>query len=81
MYQGRKMSLLMPYHGDRIWLLRSWRTKRRGQPYYSGYVKLSSGLLEKSGMLQRNLHALEKSCLSYVVVWYAISVVVTRSHL
>ena len=75
------MSLLMPYHNDRIWLLRSWKMKRRGQPYYSGYVKLSSGPLEWSGMLPRNLHALEKSCLSYVTVWYAVNVVVTRSHL
>ena len=71
----------MPYHDDWTWLLRSWKTKRRGQPYYSEYIKLSSGLLDQSGMLQRNLHALEKSCLLYVMAWYAINVVVTRSHL
>ena len=32
-------------------------------------------------MLPRNLHVLEKSCLSYVMVWYAVNVVVMRSHL
>ena len=73
--------MLMPYHDDQTWLLRSWKTKCRGQPYYSRYVKLSSGPLERSGMLQGNLHALEKSCLSYVMVWCAVNVVVTRSHL
>ena len=73
--------MLMPYHDDRTWLLRSWKTKRRGQPYYSGYVKLSSEPLERSRMLPRNLHALEKSYLSYVMVWYAVNMVVMRSHL
>ena len=71
----------MPYHDDQTWLLRLWKTKRRGQPYYSGYVKLSSRLLEQSGMLRRNLHMLETSYLSYVMVWYAVNMVVTRSHL
>ena len=73
--------MLMHYYDNRTWLLRSWKTKRRGQPYYSGYVKLSSGPQEQNGMLQRNLHTLEKSCLSYVMVWYAVNMVVTRSRL
>ena len=73
--------MLMPYHDDRTWLLRSWKTKHKGQPYYSGYIKLSSGLREMSGMLRRNLHMLKRSYLSYVMVWFAVNVVVTRSHL
>ena len=78
--QGRKMSLLMPFHDDWIWLLQSWRMRPREQPYYSGYIRLSSGLLEMSGMLRRKLHTLGRNCLSYMTVWYAICVVVMRWH-
>ena len=74
------MSLLMPYHGDRIWLLKSWNMSHRAQPYYSGYIRLSSGLLEMSGMLTRNLHVLGISCMCYVMVWFAVCVVVTSLH-
>ena len=51
------------------------------QPYYSGYIRLSSRLLEMSGMLPWSLHMLGISCLCYVMVWFAICVVVMRSHL
>ena len=53
----------------------------RVQSYYSGYVRLCNGLLETSEMLLRKLHTLGRNCLSYVMVWYAVYVVVTKSHL